>query len=197
MRSIGPFLLFLSASLSGGVLSGQTSASGTCALLTAEEVAAVQEVAVVDATAAEQVRDGLAVSRCFYRAADYGRSVHLELMRRDPAGAGVATPAARWHELFHREEEAEPGEPRKSRRFSEEGSQAVPSADARGEAQAVEGLGDEAFWVGTAVYGALYVLEGEVYLRLSVGGGGDLAAKLARARRLAEQVLGRLAPAAS
>ena len=176
--------------LAAASATAQDSASGACALITGEEVAAVQASVVLDATAAEQVRDGLAISRCFYRAADYARSVHFELARRDASRADAPSPMLRWRELFEAEPAAGEGEPRKSRRISPEGSQ-EPPAEKLADRQAVPGLGDEAWWVGTAVYGALYVRRDEAFLRLSPGGEGDLAAKLARARALAERALAR------
>ena len=62
----------------------------------------------------------------------------------------------------------------------------------RDKPQPVSGLGDEAFWVADRVTGALYVLHGDIFLRLSVGGVTDEEARLQRARALAESALRRL-----
>ena len=56
----------------------------------------------------------------------------------------------------------------------------------------IAGLGDEAFWVGDPLSGALYVLKGEIFLRVSVGGPTDEAQKIKRARALASRALKRL-----
>jgi hypothetical protein len=53
-------------------------------------------------------------------------------------------------------------------------------------------VGEEAFWTGTRVGGALYVLKGNVYIRISVGGPGDQNAKMEKSKTLAEKVVGRL-----
>ena len=53
-------------------------------------------------------------------------------------------------------------------------------------------MGDEAFWVGDPLTGALYVLRGEVFLRVSVGGPRDQAQKIKHARTLALYALKRL-----
>ena len=53
-------------------------------------------------------------------------------------------------------------------------------------------FGDEAFWVGDPLSGALYVLKGDVFLRVSVGGPTDEAQKIKRARALASHALKRL-----
>ena len=56
----------------------------------------------------------------------------------------------------------------------------------------VEGVGDEAFWTGGAVGGALYVLKGDTYLRISIGGPDDQAARIERAKVLARKAIARL-----
>jgi hypothetical protein len=56
----------------------------------------------------------------------------------------------------------------------------------------VEGIGDEAFWTGNRVGGALFVLKGNAYLRISVGGAGDQAAKIEKSKTLAASALKQL-----
>lgn len=174
------------------------AAIDACALLTHEEVAGVQEDEVVEATPSRQVSAELEATRCYYRTADFARSVSLEVTRRDPSLGDGPGARERWRSLFAGagDEEEPKGEPEgRSRRHHPSGEIAAPAgaSDERSEAVAVAGLGDEAYWVGTAVYGALYVLRGDAYLRLSLGGPGDLESKLERARRLAAAALPRLA----
>ena len=56
----------------------------------------------------------------------------------------------------------------------------------------IDGLGDAAFWTNNPVGGVLYVLKGEVFIRLSVGGPDKPEIKLAKSKALAEKVLPRL-----
>ena len=194
-------LALLAALLAPPAAAAARPPDGACALLTAGEVAAVQGSEVVEAKPGRQVRDGLEAASCFFRTADYGRSASLEVTRRDPALAAGPGAAERWRTLFagDPEEREHEAEEQSSRYRTGEGAAETEGApagdDGREEALAVEGLGDEACWIGTAVYGALYALQGDAYLRVSVGGPGDLDAKLDRARRLAAAALARL-PAA-
>lgn len=55
----------------------------------------------------------------------------------------------------------------------------------------IGGLGDEAFWMGNRIAGALYVLKGDAYVRVSVGGPSDKASQT-RARMLAKKAITRL-----
>ena len=56
----------------------------------------------------------------------------------------------------------------------------------------IEGLGDSAYWTGNERMGAVHVLKGRHYLRISVGGPGDPEAKINRCRALLEAVMKRL-----
>ena len=55
--------------------------ASACSLLTGEELAAAQGSELVEAAPMTAVRDGLAVSRCYFRTRDLARSVSLELTR--------------------------------------------------------------------------------------------------------------------
>jgi hypothetical protein len=98
-------------------------------------------------------------------------SVVLTITRKADGGRD---PAESWKEIFHREK---PGK-------KEEGEEKEPVK--------VDGIGDEAFWTGTRVGGALYVLKGNSYIRISVGGAGDQAAKIEKSKALAASALKRL-----
>jgi hypothetical protein len=56
----------------------------------------------------------------------------------------------------------------------------------------VRGVGDEAVWSGNHLVGALYVLRRDKIVRISVGGPGTKAQKIAKARRLGVRALSRL-----
>jgi hypothetical protein len=59
-------------------------------------------------------------------------------------------------------------------------------------AKKLEGLGDEAYWDGSRVGGTLYVLKGDVFLRISVGGSDDEEARLRKSKALAEKAFAHL-----
>jgi len=56
----------------------------------------------------------------------------------------------------------------------------------------VEGVGEKAFWSGNRFGGALYVLKGDVFIRISVGGPDNEETKIEKSKGLAEKALGRL-----
>jgi hypothetical protein len=152
--------------------SGTDAGGDACTLLTTEEIQAVQGEAFKNTKPTEKTSAGLSVAQCYFELPTASNSVVLTVTRPAPGGR---SPAENWKEIFHREKASEK---------KEEGEEKEPLK--------VEGIGDEAFWTGNRVGGALYVLKGNSYIRISVGGAGDQTQKVAKSKTLAESVLKRL-----
>ncbi|MBI4168862.1 MAG: hypothetical protein HY510_02870 [Acidobacteria bacterium] len=150
----------------------------TCALLTRSEIEAVQGEAVVATKSSSPERRDLAVSQCFYTVAAFAKSISLEVTRRDPDGAAGRSPRDEWMRLFHPE--------------AKESAPRGKGEKEKGQPQPVGGVGDEAFWTGDSVVGALYVLKGDAYFRISIGGGEEQSDRLEKSKKLAGKVLKRL-----
>ena len=56
----------------------------------------------------------------------------------------------------------------------------------------IDGVGDEAFWIGNRVGGALYVLKKDAFIRISIGGPDNEESKIKKLKALAEKALPRL-----
>jgi len=167
------WLLLLSSLLA----TGGTLASGdfdACKLIAPSEIEAVQGEAVLDAKSGERRTGGFAIAQCFYTLPSHANSVSLEVTRLDPEQSTSSGPRERWKKLFHgdgdQEGEKESGKP-----------------------QPVSGVGDEAFWSGNPLVGALYVLKDNSYLRISIGGAEDASVKIRKTKALAQKALKRLA----
>jgi len=73
------------------------------------------------------------------------------------------------------------------------GKESEPEREKEGsEARPISGLGEEAYWVGNPVAGALYVLQGGVFLRISVGGVREESARIEKSKVLARAAVKRL-----
>ena len=143
-----------------------------CTLLTAEETQAVQGEPFKSTKPSQKITGDLMVSQCYFELPTTVNSIVLTVTRK---GEGGRDPSQSWRDIFHREE---------SGRKKEEKEEKEPLK--------IEGIGDEAFWTGTRVGGALYVLKGNSYIRISVGGAGDQTQKIEKSKALAESVLKRL-----
>ena len=113
---------------------------------------------------------GLTVSECYFLLPTASDSVDLAVMQKE----NEQTPAPKqlWTEIFH--------------------GNTSDSTEKKAVPQPISGLGDEAFWIPDRFGGALYVLKGENYIRLSIGGPGDQPTKIRKSQSLAEIILGRL-----
>jgi len=169
-----------------------------CSLLTGDEIKAVQGEAFANAMRSDRQDGDFIVCQCYYALPTSVNSVVVNVTTaKDTAGA--PNPKDFWERTFGKEagegegdrdkdkkrDKDKPKKPEAGERREEEGEEAA-------KPEKVNGLGDEAFWIGSRVGGALYVLKKDLYFRISVGGAGDEKAKLNKSKTLAQNALKRL-----
>jgi hypothetical protein len=161
-----------------------------CALLTGQEIRSVQGELLKEAKASGRAEGGFSISQCFFTLPTFTNSISLAVTQKGE-GADARDPKEFWEATFHKESEGEREKERGKKsendrdRNREEEEEAAPP-------QKIAGVGDEAFWTGSHVGGALYVLKGNTYLRISVGGAGDHQTKINKSKALARLALKRL-----
>lgn len=148
-----------------------------CALLSSEEIAAIQGAPLQSTTPSRRTHAGADVAQCYFRLPTAADSLTLAVFRKS-AGDQKQTPASLWQEMFHH---------KKPPRAGRDGKLKQEPAPPR-----VDGVGDEAFWSGGQFGGTLHVRKGEDTFQLSVGGPGDEAAKLESLKQLAAKIVERL-----
>jgi len=138
-----------------------------CSAVTANDVFGIFGAAFDEPRKSVQTSGDITVTQCYYGqpvryAAD---SMTIEY-----------TTAPDIHELW--EKQFEPGEEHERE-------------EERGEKHRieVEGLGRDAYWGGNRVSGALYVLAPRAIMRISIGGQGDVASKMEKAKKVAMKAL--------
>ena len=151
------------------------SSVDACALLTNAEIERIAGAPVVDRKPTTEPTGGLLMSQCFFGSSS-SRSVSLAVAGT-ATGSPRLTPREYWRRQFH------PGARRKESTGEREGES---------DARAIRGVGDEAYWAGNRIAGALYVLRGETFLRISVGGIKDEAERIDKSKALAVAALKRL-----
>lgn len=164
-----------------------------CSLLTSVEIEGVQKEAVKETKLSGSSNGGFSVSQCFFTLPTFTNSISLQVTQRGDDSA-ARDPREFWRETFHRDrkseeererEEKEKGREKRGRSEEEEEGESAPPLR-------VSGVGDEAFWVGSRVGGALYVLKGNSYLRVSIGGAGAQKEKIQKSKNLGQKVASRL-----
>ena len=166
-----------------------------CSLLTSDEIKAVQGEAFANAMRSDRQDGDFIVGQCYYALPTSVNSVVVNVTTAKDI-PGAPNPHDFWEGTFGKEagegndqdkkrEKEKPKKPEAGERREEEGEEAA-------KPEKVAGLGDEAFWIGSRVGGALYVLKKDVFFRISVGGAGDERAKFNKSKKLAQKVSTRI-----
>lgn len=166
-----------------------------CSLLTSDDLKSVQGEAYQDAQRSDRQDGDFIVAQCYYALPTMANSVVLNVTTARE-GAGATSPRKFWEQTFGKDE----GQEKSAREREKEKEQAQKNkAQGGGEEneegpkpEKINGLGDEAFWIASRVGGALYVLKGDQFFRISIGGAGDVKSKLTKSKTLAQSVLKRI-----
>ncbi|HEV7857697.1 MAG TPA: hypothetical protein VGO91_03535 [Pyrinomonadaceae bacterium] len=188
--------------------SGENAVQGkpkfdACTLLTKAEIESVQGEAVRETKNDGRNDGGMSISQCFYAVANFSKSVSLAVTQPDPDNSSKTGPRDFWKRTFHRDDEKDrererekKGEKKDEKERERESAQPTGRGEEEGEESAppkkITGVGEEAYWTGSRVGGALYVLKKNAFIRISVGGPGNEEEKINKSKALAQKALKRL-----
>jgi len=161
MRTSAALLILLVAAAFSAAAESPTA----CDLLTSADVKAVQGSAFAETKPTQSQFDGIVISQCFYRLPSFVDSISVDVIR-----APSMTAEELWVKITGKRT-------------------AKMTAKGREAGDVLPDLGDTAIWAGNMNAGALYVLEGNTILRISVGGGGAEEEKIEKTRKLAALAL--------
>jgi hypothetical protein len=155
-----------------------------CTVLTSADVQKVQGDSVQETKPSTQPAGRLVMSQCLFRTASPSNSVSVAI-----ASAGSVSPRAFWQKQFH-SAKPESGEGEKEKPTAK--SKPAREEEESPRPRTIKGVGEQAYWVGSPLVGALYVLKGNTFLRISVGGVREEAARIEKSVALARLALKRL-----
>jgi len=165
-----------------------------CALITKEEVGAVQSTTISDIKSSEGRGGNYLITQCYYSATGPNLSVSLTVTQRDPKNPSAPSPREQWEQTFDRFDKE--NETKVKEEVEKKGEKEHDREEAEGEKmqppKKIDGVGEEAFWSGNRFGGALYVLKGDVFIRVSMGGPDNEETKIEKSKTLAEKALHRL-----
>lgn len=156
-----------------------------CKLLTSADIQAVQGDAAQETKPSTQPAGGLLMSQCLFRTASPSKSVSLAI-----ASPESVSPRAFWQKQFH-SAQAE-SEEREREKPAAKSKPAKQEEDESTRPRTIKGVGEQAYWVGSPMVGALYVLKDNTFLRISVGGVREESARIKKSMALARLALKRL-----
>jgi hypothetical protein len=160
-----------------------------CQLLTRAEIEAVQGEPVKEAKPNVQSNGGMRISECLFHTSNFAKSVSVALAAPSLGKASGLTPRKFWQRQFRGLD----AQRDKTRGASDEIDKPESKREEEnGEARRIKGLGEDAYWVGSPIAGALYVLYGDKFVRISVGGVGEESVRIEKSKVLARAALKRL-----
>src|ERR1700730_4698211 len=146
---------------------GVANVTDACSLLTSSEIEAIQGAVLKDTKASANSQGGLSISQCYFLLPSAADSIVLTVTQR-ANGSDARDPKQSWNEIFHGDKE--------NASVREEGEKESVGP------QKILNLGDEAFWAPHRFGGAMYALKGNTSISISVGGAGDQATKIQKAK---------------
>jgi len=169
--------------LFAGAAAGAGKPLDVCRLLSPATLESVQGSRPIATVPSSHEDATLRSSSCFYSLTPSNQSVNLQVM----TAAGTTDIHQFWKEHFRRDGQAEESESAVGRRGS--GSEAN---ERHAPPKPVPGVGEEAFWIYTGRDGAIYALQRDYVVRVSVGGKADESSQRQRATKLALSALSEL-----
>jgi hypothetical protein len=151
-----------------------------CSLISKEEVGSVQASPVNDTKSSERSDDVFRIAQCFYTTAESSKSVNLALVQERTDQPVKRSPKEFWKEKFDPYQNEEP----KTKSGDEKEQGAAP--------RKIDGLGDDAYWVSNRFGGVLYVLKGDAFISVGIGGTDAEEVKLKKSKTLAQKALQQL-----
>jgi hypothetical protein len=170
-------------SLAGGPPS-KGAPPDVCTLLSDAEIHAILGEDVKARTPSAQPAGGLRMAQCYFGGTS-ARSISLALATPASLERPSLTPREFWRRQFHGNDAQ--GTVSKASKDSKDREE-----DGERGARRVAGIGDEAYWSGSRIAGALYVLRGGSFIRVSVGGIRTEPERIEKSKALARAALARL-----
>lgn len=166
-----------------------------CALLSREDVQSIQGSAIKETKSNANTNGGFHTSDCLYEGESDGRSVTLSVVQKNANAPKAIDPREYWNTSFRRysdpEKEKEKETEAEREKSKDEQEIEVHPANVK-PPQRIEGLGEAAFWATDFNGGALYVLKGDVFIRVRVSGPESEDSRIDKSKALAAKAISRL-----
>jgi hypothetical protein len=156
-----------------------------CSLASKEEVESVQAAPVKEMKSSEHSDEAFLVSQCLYTAAEFSKSVSLALVQKNPDQQNKRSPKDFWKAKFS------PYSGNDNERDGKAETKGIEKEQGTAPKK-IGGLGDDAYWVSNRFGGVLYVLKGDAFISIGLGGTDDEETKLKKSKLLAQKALQRL-----
>ncbi len=150
----------------------------------------IQGWPVKEAKSTENTNGGFHTTDCSYTGDSADQSVTLSLVQKNSSSPKATDPKQYWKTSFSRySDESKQAETETDKEKSKDEQEIeVHPANVR-PPKRIEGLGDAAFWMTDFSGGALYVLKGDVFIHIRIGGPESEESRIDKSKALAGKAL--------
>ena len=163
-----------------------------CTLIATDEVGAIQGATITDAKSSAGPSGGLIMSQCYYSAKEPNMSVSIAVIQPSARSLGGEETRNYWASTFGRFAQGSASSDEGNQEKNEARGEGRKEEDKRIPPKKIADVGEDAYWSGNRFGGALYVLKGDVSIRISVGGPDKEETKIEKSKALAQKALSRL-----
>jgi hypothetical protein len=173
--------------------SDSTPQIDVCALISREEVQSVQGSPVKEVKSSVNANGGFRTADCLYEGETDNQSVTVSLVQRNAGSPNARDPKEYWKISFSRyAEETNQGNREAESERAESSGEGEEDQNTVRPPKKVEGLGEASFWAWNFKGGALYVLKGNAFIRISIAGPETEESKIEKSKALAAKAMSRL-----
>lgn len=164
-----------------------------CALISREDVQSIQGATIKEVKSSENTNGGFHTSDCSYTGDSNDQSVTLSLVQKNAGSPKAVEPKEYWKTSFSRysDETKQIDEQAEKEKSEDEHEIEVHPANVR-PPKRIEGLGDAAFWMTNFTGGGLYVLKGNIFIRITINGPESEESRIEKSKALAAKALSKL-----
>jgi hypothetical protein len=163
-----------------------------CGLISREDVESIQGSSVKEIKPNDNTNGGFRTTDCSYVGQTADQSVTLSVVQKNAGSEKAIDPREYWKTSFSRySDEAKEQEAEADKEKSEREQIEIRPANVK-PPKKIDDLGEAAFWTTDFTGGALYVLKGDIFIRVRVNGPESEESRIDKSKALALKALSRL-----
>jgi hypothetical protein len=164
-----------------------------CGLISRDDVESIQGSSVKEIKANDNTNGGFRTTDCSYVGETAGQSVTLSLVQKNARSEKAIDPREYWKTSFSRYSDEAKGQEAEAEKEKSEGEHEIEVHPANVKPpKKIDDLGEAAFWTTDFTGGALYVLKGDIFIRVRVNGPESEESRIDKSKALAVKALSRL-----
>jgi hypothetical protein len=164
-----------------------------CGLVSREDVQSIQGSSVKEIKGGENTNGGFRTTDCSYIGETADQSVTVSVVQKNATSEKAIDPREYWKTSFSRYSDEAKEQQAEAEKEKSEGEHEIEVHPANVKPpKKIDNLGEAAFWTTDFTGGALYVLKGDIFIRIRVNGPESEESRMDKSKALAVKALPKL-----